>query len=236
MVILLQGAMDVEVDVFLEHFKPYETKIIHDFEFYVSVLKEHTIIVSKTKKGIINATMATTIALMEFKPDLVINQGCAGATTQKLNVGDIVVGEKAVYINDFKTIQKAQGEGSNSLDWYPNTKRSYEIYSTKELLDIAKQIDYLGGLVQGTLGSGDVFSREYDRIIYLTKLFNHDCEDMESVAALKVCDVFNVNRLAVRIISNNELLGLSFDRGVCKDMQHYVIKLVDKILQTKTAK
>ena len=169
--ILLQGAMNDEIDVFFEYFKPLKEKNLKGFLFYISEFNGHKIIISKTEKGIINATTATTLALMEFDIDLVINQGCAGAHKETLNVGDIIIGEKAVYINDFKSQPKTLGEGSNSLDWLPNTKRCYEIFSTEKYLNIAKQIKSDRNVLVGTLGSGDMHSREVDRIYYLNSFF-----------------------------------------------------------------
>lgn len=230
MVILLQGAMNEEIDVFIENYKPYETKNINGYDFYISDYKNHTIIVSKTNEGIINATIATLVAIKEFAPDIVINQGCAGGHTLQAKQGCIIIGEKAIYINDFKSIHKDKGEGSNSLDWIPNAKRSYEIYSTKKLLDIAKETDKSENVFVGVLGSGDMLSREYDRIVYLNSLFHEDCEDMESAAVFKVCEVFNIDRIALRVISNNELLLQEMDKNICRKMQYFVIKFIDKVL------
>ena len=170
------------------------------------------------------------LALTEFNIDIVINQGCAGAHREELIVGDIVIGEKAVYINDFKSICNKKGEGSNSLDWQANIKRSYEIYSTKKLVDAAKKLNYGKKLFVGTLGSGDLLSREYDRIKYLNTIFHQDCEDMETVAAFKVCETFGVNRLGIRIISNNELLEQVLDKSQCLVLQKFIIELVEKII------
>lgn len=231
MMILLQGAMDEEVDVFLDYFNIDEKKSIGGFDFYFSSYKGHKIIISKTQKGIINATMSTTIGVKEFAPDLVINQGCAGGHTEKAKKGCIIIGEKAVYINDFKSEQRAKGEGSNSLDWKPNPKRSYVVETTKSLLEIAKGIDKSKNVFVGTLGSGDLHSKEYDRIVYLNSLFGEDCEDMESVASLKVCKNFNVDRIALRVISNNDILLQDWDKSVCKKMQLFTIKLVDRIIE-----
>ena len=228
--ILLQGAMNEEIDVFLEYFKPFEEKNIKGFLFYISDFKGHKIIISKTEKGIINATMSTTIALIEFDVDLVINQGCAGAHKETLKVGDIIIGEKAVYINDFKSQPKDLGEGSNSLDWLPNTKRCYEIFSTEKYLNIAKQIKFNGTVLVGILGSGDMHSREVDRIYYLNSLFGEECEDMETAAALKVCETFGVDRLALRVISNNDLISIPIDKSTCKRVQEFAIKLLNVIL------
>lgn len=229
MTIIIQGAMDCELDVLTEYFTPEKTKTVAGYKFFISSYKGNDIILSKTEVGLINASVATTVGINEFNPALVINQGCAGGHVPDITNGELVIGEKSVYINNFYTHPKGAGEGSNSLDWYP-CKRSYVVPSTTEYVKIADRIGFDGKKRIGILGSGDLFSQEVDRINYMHSLFGELCEDMESVAALKVCEAFGVDRLALRIISNNEITLEEFDYGVCKTLQKFVIRLVDKII------
>lgn len=229
MTIIIQGAMDCELDVLTEYFVPTKTKTVAGYSFFISTYKGHDIILSKTEVGLINASVATTIGITEFNPALVINQGCAGGHVPEIENGEIVIGERSVYINNFYTNTKGAGEGSDSLDWYPS-KRSYVVPSTPKFVRVADEIEFDGKKRVGVLGSGDVFSKEVDRINYMHGLFDELCEDMESVAALKVCEAFGVDRLALRIISNNEITLEAFDYGVCKTLQMFVIRLVDKII------
>lgn len=231
--ILLQGAMDEEINVFCEYYKPQETKVIKGYEFFIAKNNDNNIIISKTQKGIINATISTILALTTFDIDIVINQGCAGSHREDFVVGDIVIGKSAVYINDFKSATKKKGEGSNSLDWSPNKKRSYEIPSTKELVELAKKVEYKGNVFLGKLGSGDLHSKEYDRIKYLRSLFGEDCEDMETIASLKVCESFDKQRLSIRVISNNDLISQEFDKSQCVKSQKFVIEIVDSLISKK---
>lgn len=232
MTILIQGAMDCELDLLTEHFAPKEKKTIAGYDFYISSYNGSDIILSNTGVGLINASISTTIGICEFSPMLVINQGCAGGHTPEMKNGDLIAGEKTVYINNFYTKPKKHGEGSDSLEWYP-CKRSYAVESTPEYLKLAEGIAYSGKKYVGTLGSGDIFSKEVDRINYLHGLFGELSEDMESVASLKVCEQFGADRLALRIISNNELTGEQFDYGVCKSMQKFVVSLIDEIIRKK---
>ena len=230
MTIVIQGALDSELDILLEYFSPNTVKAVAGYNFFTSTYKDHKIIISKTGVGLINSSVSTTIAINEFKPSLVINQGCAGGHTPDIKKGDLIIGEKTVYINNFYTNAKGAGDGSNSLEWYP-CKRSYVVDSTPVLVKEADGIAFDGKKYIGILGSGDIFSKEVDRINYLHKLFGELCEDMESVAALKVCELFGVDRLALRVISNNEITGEEFDYDVCKPLQRFVISLIDKIIQ-----
>lgn len=233
MTILIQGAMDSELGVLTEYFAPEKTKTIAGYDFFISSYKGTDIVISKTEVGLINASAATVIGINEFNPTLVINQGCAGGHIPDIKNGELVIGEKSVYINNFYTHAKGRGEGSNSLDWYPSTHRSYAVPSTPKYVQLADSVPFDGKKRIGILGSGDMFSQEIDRINYMHELFGELCEDMESVAVLKVCESFNVDRLALRIISNNEITREEFDYEVCKDLQKFVIALVDKIICMK---
>lgn len=231
--ILIQGAMDCEIDEFIDFFKPKTEKVFGGFKFWISEFFGARIIISKTDIGIINATIATTIAIFEFKPDIVINQGCAGSAKENLKVGDIVIGDASVYINNFKTPLKSKNDGSNSLDWIASTKRSYKIESSKNLVEIAKQLDSAKNFKFGILGSGDFFNREYDRICHLQNLFNHLCEDMESVGVFKACEDFGVERIGFRVISNNELNKTDLDKSTTKISQQLTINFIKKYLEIK---
>lgn len=228
--IIVQGALDVELDVLINHFKPHTVKTVAEYDFSVASYRGSEIIISKTGVGMINATVATTVGINEFRPDLIINQGCAGGHTEDTHYGDLIIGEKTVYINNFYTNAKKKGEGSDSLDWYP-CKRSYVVPSTPKYVAAATALPFSGRKTVGILGSADIFSKEADRIIYLNSLFGELSEDMESVAALKVCELFNIDRLALRVISNNELTLEDFSYEPCKPLQAFVISLIDKILE-----
>ena len=229
MTIVIQGALDEELDVLAQRFKPAEVKTVAGFDFFIAPYKDNKIVLSKTGVGLINATASTTIAVNEFHPMLIINQGCAGGHVEDVKIGDLIIAEKTVYINNFYTHKKGLGEGSDSLTWYP-CKRSYAVDSTKKYVTAAEQIAYSGRKIVGTIGSGDIFSKEADRIHYIHSLFGELSEDMESVAALKVCELFGIDRLALRVISNNELTGDDFTYDVCKPLQRFVIDLIDKII------
>ena len=227
MKILIQGATTDEIDLLLNYFKPVNHYNIAHYEFWESAFGQHKIIISLTNKGIINASISTTIAAQTFKPDLIINQGCAGSHIAHLQIGDIVVGKNSKYINDFKTPAKKIGSGSNSLTWTPHKSRSYSTPSTSKYVELAKQVKSNQKIYYGSLGSADTFSRECDRITYLHSCFDHLCEDMESAAAMKVCDEFNIDRICFRVISNNELTLLPFDATTRQIMQQFVIDFIN---------
>ena len=76
--ILIQGAMDIEIEYLKNSMKQIEKRVIDGYEFFVGELEEISVVVSKTEVGVINATIATTLGIKEFNPDIIINQGTAG--------------------------------------------------------------------------------------------------------------------------------------------------------------
>ena len=52
---------------------------INGFKFYIGKINEYPIIISQTQVGVINASMATLIAIQKYNPIAIINQGIAGA-------------------------------------------------------------------------------------------------------------------------------------------------------------
>jgi Phosphorylase superfamily len=77
------------------------------------------VVVSRTEVGPINAVAATTLAIVNFKPKLVINQGTAGANDPELKIFDIVVGEATVDYGAFRSSHADAGKGIDMSRWTP---------------------------------------------------------------------------------------------------------------------
>ncbi len=225
--ILIQGAMDIEVQKLLEKLEKQEKNVILDYEFYTGKIKNCNVVVSKTQIGTINATIATTIGIEKFKPHMVINQGIAGAHRESIHTGDIIIGEKCCNINAYSMPSKNKGEGSNPFEWEQN-KRAKEIKSANsELVQKFQKFmkeQYAGKVYTGIIGSGDVFSREIDRIDWISNNFGNLCEDMESIGVYSVCNKFNVPCIGIRIISNNEITREALDKNQAIILQELLVE------------
>ncbi len=226
--ILIQGAMDIEIEYFIDKLEKKEKQTIAGYEFYTGYIHTSKIIISKTLVGVVNSTTATTIAIMTFRPDIVINQGIAGAHKSNIHIGDIIIGEKCCNINAFSMPTKEEGHSSNPFEWETN-KRGEEIQiGDKKLVKVIKgffETNCENTIYTGTLGSGDVFNREYDRIMWLQNRFHHLSEDMESIGTYCVCNQFEIPCVGIRIISNNELTNEKLDKEQAIRLQELFIKL-----------
>lgn len=231
-VVLIQGAMDIEVQYIINLLKNKRLTQIAGYEFYEGTINNIKIVVSKTLIGTINATMATSIGITNFNPDIVINQGIAGAHRKDLHVGDIIIGEKCCNINSYSIPIKSRGEGSNPFEWKPNKRAQDILQANLKLVDIVEKSlisNTQNKIYRGILGSGDVFNREYDRIVWIHNTSNNLCEDMESIGTYSVCNKFKVPCIGIRIISNNELLLEKLDEEQAIELQKIVINILNKL-------
>ena len=229
--ILLQGAMDVETGRAAGQLENCRAETLAGFRFWQGRYAGVDLVVSRTEVGMVSAAAATVLGIERFAPALVLNQGTAGAHRSDLHVGDIVVGRTCVDIHSILMPKHGAGEGMEPASW---TLWDFDADTPPVVLEgdalwteRFETAPYAGGrVVSGRLGAGDVFNREHDRILWLRAQAGEDCEDMESLAAYRVCRRFGIPCLGLRIISNNELTGEAYRREVGEDLQEFVLSVL----------
>ena len=237
--ILIQFAMEIECQEILKHLNDLEMIVVSNYTFYKGTINDNEVIISLSKVGLIHTSSSLTIAIQKFNPRCIINTGIAGATDEKLHIGDIVIADKVININSYRTSNLKKGEGSNPNAWElltflsGETDRLIEEKASDDLIELAKDInnnDY-GKIYVGTIGSGDVWNREIDRILYLNKNYNILCEDMESIATYTIANSFNISVISIKMISDNSLTGEEYNREIGKNLEKYIIEYINKITQ-----
>ena len=234
-ILLIQVAMEVECNDILNILENKVEKVIQGYTFYEGILDNHKIIISLSKVGLIHASASLSLAIEKFSPNIILNIGIAGATEKKLHIKDIVLGENIININSYRTPYKK--EGSNPNEWElltflsGETDRLIEQKADSKLLSITKDILKEKNIHIGTIGSGDVWNREIDRINYLKKKYNILCEDMESIATYTIANQNNLPVLSIKMISDNILTNEEYNREVGKELQKIIKNYLKKILK-----
>lgn len=226
--ILISGAMESEISILKEKLSAKLCKNISGFEFYQANFENYPIIISKTNIGISNSAIATTLGILEFDPVCVINQGTAGSHSRKVLRGDIVIGCKALNINSFEK------DSSDFTTWKHTNFSEYDDNSCDEFLACEKLCQILMNLDCknihfGTIGSGDVWNKSTEFIDFLNEKYQTLCEDMETVSIYNVCNKFSLPVIGIRVISNNEILGQSYDKNA--SAEPVVISVLEKIIK-----
>lgn len=231
--ILIQGAMQVEIDILIESLTEMEKITLNGYEFYKGKINELPVVISKTKVGMVNSSVATILGINTFNPKCVINQGVAGGHDSNVHKGDIVIGEFVSNMNSYKTARLKKGEGSKFENWKLMTfNEENDVEKEKIAGDIILSsifYDFLKdefNVYKGTIVSGDGWNKEYDRIAWYMHEFNSLAEDMETYSVYKICRDNNIPVMGVRIISNSEMNEESYEKGLGKILQENIIKII----------
>lgn len=248
--IVIQGAMPVEVDHLFQGLEKVKKEKYGSFVFYKGEINRYPVIVSKTGKGMENAAAATAIAIVKYHPIAIINQGTSGGHVPDIHVFDIVVGKRVTNIGSFKTEIRGKNQGITPTRWMPMdltaSEESEEEVKAGQiryfegdqglLADAMKIRDqyHKGKVVEGTIGSSDVWNNEVDRIDWLNSLFGTFVEEMEAASSAQVAESFQVPFLGIRIVSNNIVNGEKYNPDTETAGQSYVYKLVKTYIYNLT--
>lgn len=239
--IIIQGAMEIEVEYLIKQIENIKKVNIQGYEFYEGTMNNYPIVISKTNCGEIEMSVATILGILKYNPIAIINQGTAGAHDLSLCQHDIVVGTSCININSFEAMAKEKGQGSNPLSWELKTFKDgidelIEIPTSEELIELANKVKHKytnGKVVFGILGGGDGWNKEWDRIDWLNKNYHTLCEDMESIATYTICKKQNIPVIGIRVISNNERIKKQiYDKTIGLDSQKFAIELCKECIRS----
>ncbi|WP_138419612.1 5'-methylthioadenosine/S-adenosylhomocysteine nucleosidase [Aquibacillus sediminis] len=250
--ILVEGPMPIEAEEFAERLENVEKETSGIYDFYIGTVDDYPVIVVKTSKGMENAAAATAVAVERYNPVAIISQGTSGGHDPSLDVFDIVLGKRTVNIGALKTGDRDENEGIEPTEWIPmdlmasegsagedpdaENIRYYE--ADEELLAAAnavKDSHTKGKVVEGTIGSADVWNNEVDRINWFHEKFGTSVEEMETASAAQIAKAYEVPFLGVRILSNNKTNDGEYNPNTAEVNQEYVYEIVKEYIATHLA-
>ncbi len=248
--IIIQGALPIESERMAAKLDNVNVETIGGWKFWRGTYQGYPVVISKTRMGMSNSAAATALAIERYKPIAIINQGTAGGHDPALKVYDIVLGRYSTNIGAFKTPKKALGQGSNTLDWneafdvLPDDESDPEpiairkFQGNEQLIKaafIAKQHYTKGNVVEGTIGSTDVWNNELDRIAFFRTHYQTSVEEMEAASVAQIAYQFNVPFLGIRILSNNLTNGGDYDAGTGEACQDFVLNVASEYMKAQLA-
>jgi len=250
--IIIQGPMQIEAEKFAQKLEKVKVEKLGTFVFYKGKLNNYPVIVAKTGKGMENTAAATAVAIEKYNPIAIINQGTSGGHDPSLNVFDIVLGKRTTNIGSLKTATIDENKGIEPTKWIPmdlmasegsgsdpNAEKIRYYEGDKDLLAAANAVKNkytMGKVVEGTIGSADVWNNEVDRIKWFHTNYGTSVEDMEGAAAAQIAEAYNVKYLGIRILSNNKTNGGKYNPNTAAANQDYVYEVVKKYISTIQSK
>lgn len=201
--IAIIGAMDCEINRFKSLLKDSQTVSYNNLKLYTGKIYNHNVIVCHSGVGKVASALNTQFLTDKYNPDFIINTGVAGAVSEKLQVGDIVIGESFIQY-DFDATALGYTKGYMCTGIEPQKPTVF--YSDKELSEkyyrVIKDSNTQTNVYKGIIGTADKFLSSSEQKQELKTQFNIIAVDMESAAICQTANTNNVKCLIVRAISD----------------------------------
>ncbi len=181
--ILVLGVFEIEIDPVRKEIMSLETGEILGRPFVRGVVGPNEVITAYGFIGKVEAAMITQAFVDKFHPTAIVFTGAAGALSNFLNIGDIVIGD------EYFEYDLGRRDGKVEL-----------IEGSERLIERVEE--HLEGAFVGRIASGDAFVDSQQMREELRRLTRAVAVDMDSAAVAKVCKENNVDFVAIKTIVN----------------------------------
>ena len=205
MKIAIMGAMPEEVEPLVAKLHDVEEVEYADNTYYIGTHRDHEIVVAYSKIGKVFASLTATILIEKFACDMLLFSGVAGAISEGLSVGDLVIAD-GLCQHDLDITAFGHPHG-----YVPEGEVC--IWTDPDLRTIAKKVAYDQGikLKEGVIATGDQFVADPERKRWIGETFKADALEMEGAAVAVVCNALNVPFFILRAISDSADMDAGFD-------------------------
>ena len=231
---IIQGALKSELDILLNHLTVLRVRDIEGFEFHECLHGSRPVVISRTKIGEINSAVASALGIQTYRPRLIVNQGTAGALTEWLNTGDIVIGTRVCYLSQFSTQTDRDADAINP--WKSDAYRTVDgdelsYHTDANLLQTLRTVckNQLQPVYFDVIGSGDLWTKDPQQIHRYHHQYGVVCEAMECAGAYLTANGMHTPIVSIRAISNNELKHQTYDQSSGALAQSFVLELLEHL-------
>ena len=192
------GAMQEEIDTLIQLLENMQEQDISHLKFYIGTYNNIQIILVRCGVGKVNAAMCTQILIDSYNPDFVINIGVAGAVSDEVNIGDIVL---STYLVEHDFDCTAFGYEKSVIPRLETSK----FFADNTLLSIAEQSKNILSNInffKGVIVSGDIFvsSKTMKDDLYIK--YGAMCTEMEGASIAHFCYLNSKPFLVIRSMSD----------------------------------
>ena len=181
-------AMHKELELFASAVSDFTKEKGKNHTFYHGILENCELFAVVSGIGKVNAALCTADLIETFAPDFILNIGISGGLSNKLHIGEYIIGSDMVYHDVWCGEPNAYGQIQEFPALY---------HSAPEL--IGKLSDYQRGLIC----CGDKFITQTNELATICKHFPTALAvDMESAAIAQTCYIYNIPLLCLRQISD----------------------------------
>ena len=223
-------AIDKEMIEIKEKMKEINEINIYNLVFYEGKISNKECLLVKSGVGKVNSARTTQIMIDKLNVDIIINVGSAGGINDKLNIEDIVIGDKLVqYDFDASDFGYEKGEICKTGKYFYADKRLIKL-----CIESIKELNTTSNIVIGGIGTADLFCSNPEKAIQIRNEFDVECVEMEGASIAQVAYLSNIPFLVIRTISdkpnnNNKVDFDNFINIVSKRVADFLEILLYKI-------
>ena len=197
--IVIIAAMEEEVNEIKRIMNNIKEKNIYELIVLEGTIQNKECVLIKCGVGKVNAARTTQILIDNYDIEYVINVGSAGAASNDLNIGDIVIGDTLIQHDfDITAFGHKKGYISNIGD---NIKSDLVLIEKFEkIINNISNKEY--NIKIGTIASGDIFCNDINMKEKINTKFNADAIEMEGAAIAQVCYLDKIPFIVIRSISD----------------------------------
>jgi len=222
------GAMPEEIAPILERMGKYTITEYAGNKFYECSYSGHELVIAYSKIGKVFSTLTAATMIERFGAEMLLFSGVAGAISDELNIGDMIVSTRLIQ-HDLDITAFGHPHG-----YVPGGKQYID--ADKKLIAIAHNVaGELGVILQeGIIATGDQFVADPERKGWIKEVCNADALEMEGASVAVVCDVMEVPFFILRAISDVADMDASFNfdeflESSAQISAEFIIHMVEKI-------
>jgi len=228
MVIGVVVALKEEIEPLVEAMNHVQASKWGQRPIYEGVIGNCQVVAVAGGVGKVKAAASTQHLIDEFAPEAIIRCGVAGALNPKLEIGDIVIAERALQ-HDFDL---------GGPDLLKKLRKRW-VKADRVLVDLAveagKDLGFEHRIRLGRVLTGDQAIVTQERRQWLWDNFRGDCVEMEGAAVAQVCQLNDTPFLIVCAISDSaaENSVKEFKRGLketAADAGQLVVGLLERVV------
>jgi adenosylhomocysteine/aminodeoxyfutalosine nucleosidase len=228
MKIAIMGAMPEEIEPIISKLENLKETVYAANKYYEGTYNGKDVVVAYSKIGKVFATLTATILIEKFACDTLLFSGVAGAISDELKVGDLIIAD-GLCQHDLDITAFGHPFG-----YVPEGEVC--IPTDVALRHVAHTVAKAKGLTlkEGIIATGDQFVANEERKNWIGSTFEADALEMEGASVAVVCSSLNVPFFILRAISDAADMDASFSfdaflESSAKISADFILSMVDEL-------
>ncbi len=193
------GAMESEVATLKQAMDANHVTTKAGMDFYDGVLEGTPVVVVQSGIGKVNAAICVQILADLFEVTHVINTGIAGSLNAYLDIGDILVSEKAIQHDVDATVF---GYAPGQVPGLESREFTADVAMSDAVVTACRKTNPDITTIKGCVVSGDQFISNSDTKKRLIEEYHGDCAEMEGAAIAQAATLNRIPFVIIRAISD----------------------------------